>query len=152
MTLIVGLDLGERRIGVATADASLRARPLATLPRADSVAADVAALRRLLPAPPDQVVVGLPLDMSDGGEGAQAAITRKWIAEAEQELGMAITVCDERLSSHRAEERLGPMKRGRNGGPPTPAQRRAYRERVDREAAAIILQDALDAKTAAGVP
>ena len=38
------------------------------------------------------------------------------------------------------------MKRGRSGGPPTPAQRRAYRERVDREAAAIILQDELDAR------
>jgi hypothetical protein len=38
------------------------------------------------------------------------------------------------------------MKRGRSGGPPTSAQRRAYRERVDREAAAIILQDELDAR------
>jgi hypothetical protein len=38
------------------------------------------------------------------------------------------------------------MTRGRSGGPPTAAPRRAWRERVDREAAAIILQDELDAR------
>jgi RNase H-fold protein (predicted Holliday junction resolvase) len=54
---------------------------------------------------------------------------------------------DERLSSDRAAQQIGPMKRGRSGGPPTPAQRRAYRERLDREAAAIILRDELDART-----
>jgi len=36
----------------------------------------------------------------------------------------------------------------RSGGPPTPAQREAYRARVDREAAAIILQDELDSRPA----
>ena len=38
------------------------------------------------------------------------------------------------------------MKRGRSGGPPSKTQRDAYRARVDREAAAIILQDELDAR------
>jgi hypothetical protein len=42
------------------------------------------------------------------------------------------------------------MKRGRSGGPPSAAQRDAYRARVDREAAAIILQDELDARARAG--
>jgi RNase H-fold protein (predicted Holliday junction resolvase) len=55
---------------------------------------------------------------------------------------------DERLTSHLAEQRLGPMKRGRSGGPPTRAQREAYRARVDREAAAIILQDEIEARAA----
>ena len=40
------------------------------------------------------------------------------------------------------------MKRGRSGGPPSRSQRDAYRGRVDREAAAIILQDELDARAA----
>jgi len=53
---------------------------------------------------------------------------------------------DERLSSHVAESRIGPMPRGRSGGPPSRTQRDRYRERVDREAAAIILQDELDAR------
>jgi hypothetical protein len=38
------------------------------------------------------------------------------------------------------------MKRGRSGGPPSRTQRDAHRGRVDREAAAIILQDELDAR------
>ena len=38
------------------------------------------------------------------------------------------------------------MPRGRSGGPPSKTQRDRYRERVDREAAAIILQDELDAR------
>jgi hypothetical protein len=38
------------------------------------------------------------------------------------------------------------MKRGRSGGPPSRTQREAYRARVDREAAAIILQDELDTR------
>jgi hypothetical protein len=40
------------------------------------------------------------------------------------------------------------MKRGRSGGPPSKTQRDAYRARVDREAATIILQDELDARGA----
>ncbi len=42
------------------------------------------------------------------------------------------------------------MKRGRSGGPPTRDQRDAWRARVDREAAAIILQDELDARLVDG--
>jgi RNase H-fold protein (predicted Holliday junction resolvase) len=61
-------------------------------------------------------------------------------------LAVPVTLRDERLTSHLAETRLGPMKRGRSGGPPTKTQRDAYRARVDREAAAIILQDELDTR------
>lgn len=148
MTTVVGIDLGEKRIGVATADATGRARPHATILRGPTVADDIATLRRVLGEEPGAVVVGLPLEAS-GVEGAQSALTRAWAADAELVLGQPVVFRDERLSSHRAEERLGPMKRGRSGGPPTSTQRRAYRERVDREAAAIILQDELDARAAA---
>jgi len=61
-------------------------------------------------------------------------------------LGLPVFLRDERLTSHVAESRLGPMPRGRSGGPPSRTQRDRYRERVDREAAAIILQDELDAR------
>ena len=97
----------------------------------------------------DELVVGLPLEMS-GSEGPQArpdpGLGRRAVAT---ELRLPLTLRDERLTSHLAEDRLGPMKRGRSGGPPTRAQRDAYRARVDREAAAIILQDELD--TRAGI-
>src|SRR4029079_2397279 len=64
-------------------------------------------------------------------------------------LRLPVTFRDERLTSHLAESRVGPMKRGRSGGPPTRGQRDASRARIAREAAAIILQDELDARAAA---
>ncbi len=78
-------------------------------------------------------------------------MTRAWVealAAVARPPGMSISFQDERLTSHLAEQRLGPMPRGRSGGPPSRTQRDAYRARVDREAAAIILQDALDTRRA----
>jgi putative Holliday junction resolvase len=145
---ILGADLGERRIGLAVADRDGgRAIPLVTL-RRSTPALDAAAIARIASEQgADELVVGLPLHAS-GDEGSQAEITRAWIAELEPLVGLTITVRDERLTSHIAEQRLGPMKRGRSGGPPSRTQRDAYRGRVDREAAAIILQDELDSRAA----
>lgn len=146
MSLLIGVDLGERRIGVAIAEEpGPRAHPLATVARGATVAADVESLRRVAAATDLHVVLGLPLEAS-GAEGTMVQATRAWAAELAALTGWPIAFRDERLSSHRAEERLGPMKRGRSGGPPTATQRRVHRERVDREAAAIILQDELDAR------
>jgi putative Holliday junction resolvase len=119
--------------------------PLVTLRRStpDQEAAAIARIATEQGA--DELVVGLPLHAS-GEEGSQAEITRAWIAQLDPLVGLTITLRDERLTSHLAEQRLGPMKRGRSGGPPSRTQRDAYRGRVDREAAAIILQDELDAR------
>lgn len=151
MTGVLGIDLGERRIGLAIADASDgRARPLATVRRGASPREDAAALAPHVAAHDvTEIVVGLPLHMT-GGEGGQAAATRAWADVIGALTGLPVRLRDERLTSHLAEQRLGPMKRGRSGGPPTASQREAYRAHVDREAAAIILQDELDARSAAG--
>lgn len=148
MSRILGIDLGERRVGIALSDGDAApARPLVTLRRARDIAGDGAALRELVDAHAiDELVVGLPLDVS-GDEGSQAILTRDWAVAVAAELRLPVTFRDERLTSHLAEDRLGPMKRGRSGGPPTRAQRDFYRARVDREAAAIILQDELDIRT-----
>lgn len=149
MTASLGIDLGERRIGIALAeDGALSARPLTTLRRGRTLDADLAALRLLIDTHgATALVIGLPLEAA-GHEGAQAALTRAWADAVAAALDREVTIAfrDERLSSHVAEQRLGPMRRGRSGGPPTKHQRDAYRARVDREAAAIILQDALDAR------
>jgi putative Holliday junction resolvase len=152
VTRLLGLDVGDRRIGIAIADSDGRALPLTTLRRSDDPARDTAAIERLIEEHDvSEIVVGLPLDMS-GGEGSQVASTRAWVdAVLGPRIG-SVRYRDERLSSHRAEERVGPMKRGRSGGPPTRAQREAWRARVDREAAAIILQDELDARAGARGP
>lgn len=152
---VLGLDLGERRIGVAVAESAAGgALPLVTLRRARDHATDAAALAALIARHGvTEIVVGLPLHAS-GADGAQAAVTREWVAAVVAELhaldiDVEWTWQDERLTSHLAEERLGPMRRGRSGGPPSKTQRDAYRARVDREAAAIILEDALTARRAA---
>jgi putative Holliday junction resolvase len=151
MTRLLGIDLGERRIGVAIADDDgSMARAYSTLKRAATLDRDAAALAALIEANEiAELVVGLPLEAS-GSEGPQAAITRAWARGIADRLAVAITFRDERLTSHVAEDRLGPMKRGRSGGPPSRTQRDAYRARVDREAAAIILQDELDARVGQG--
>jgi len=148
VTRILGADLGERRIGLAVADRDGgRAVALVTLRRStpDGEAAAIARIAAEQGA--DELVVGLPLHAS-GEAGTQAEITRAWVAALEPVVGLTITLRDERFTSHLAEQRLGPMKRGRSGGPPSKTQRDAYRGRVDREAAAIILQDELDARAA----
>jgi putative Holliday junction resolvase len=146
MSRLLGVDLGERRVGLAVADPDGRAVPLTTLDRGRSLADDAA--RLALIAMREQIgelVVGLPLEAS-GARGPQAELTEAWAVEIAAVLGLPLTMRDERFTSHLAEQRLGPMHRGRSGGPPTRSQRNAYRARVDREAAAIMLQDELDAR------
>ena len=88
MTALLGIDLGERRIGVALADgAGVGARPLVTLRRGRTVAADAAALRALIERHGvDELVVGLPLDAA-GHEGPQAIVTREWVDALTSQLG-----------------------------------------------------------------
>lgn len=146
---LLGIDLGERRIGLAIAErGGLSARPLMTINRARSLAPadDARTLARVVAEQGIvELVVGLPLE-ANGNEGAMAAAAAAWAKDVADRLGLPVTLRDERLSSHLAESRLGPMPRGRGGGPPSKTQRDRYRERVDREAASIILQDELDAR------
>ena len=151
---ILGIDLGERRIGLAIAE------------RGGLVGA---AARDGQP----RAIAGARGRRPHAGEGRRGAgdrgARRRAAARGERRTrarwprppprgrrpsrsgsGCRVTLRDERLSSHLAESRLGPMPRGRSGGPPSKTQRDRYRERVDREAAAIILQDELDARRDAG--
>jgi putative Holliday junction resolvase len=150
VTRVLGVDLGSRRIGLSVADIAIGiARPLATIARGASVDADAEALARLCREQDVvEVVVGLPVE-ARGSEGEMAAAARTWAAGIGERLGLPVVLRDERLSSFEAERRLGRMPRGRSGGAPSRAQRNAYRARVDREAAAVILQDELDARRAA---
>lgn len=150
MTRLLGIDLGERRIGIAVADTIVGlARPLTTIRRGRSLDEDAAAIGRLVAEQgTEELVVGLPIEAS-GIEGPMAAAARDWAAAVGGRIGLRVVMRDERLSSHVAEGRVGPAKRGRSGGPPSRAQRDAYRARIDREAAAVILQDELDARAPA---
>jgi putative Holliday junction resolvase len=144
---LLGIDLGTKRIGLAIAEPeALRARPLTTLSRGRSTAADADALGRVVGANGiGELVVGLPLDMA-GGEGPAAFAAREWALAIADAIGLPVTLRDERLSSHVAEGREGPARRGPSGGPPGPARRAANRARIDREAARVILEDELAAR------
>lgn len=153
MTRLLGIDLGSRRIGLAVAEPGREpVRPYATIRRGRSVAADVERLATVIREQRiDEIVVGLPLEAS-GAEGAMSGAARNWAAAVGEALALPVALRDERLSSHVAETRLGRMPRGRSGGPPTPTQREAHRARVDREAAAIILHDELEARAMSPAP
>jgi putative Holliday junction resolvase len=144
LTRLLGIDLGERRIGIAIADSSTgEIRPLTTLHRS-TPERDGASIGRLADEQhADEIVVGLPL-MLDGSVGEQASATRAWASHALAGSALPTRWRDERLTTERAIDRLGKPARGAAGGPPSAVARRAYRARLDREAAANILQAELD--------
>ena len=150
MSRVLGIDLGSQRVGLAIADASIGiARPLTTIARGASVDADAEAIGRVCREQDVvELVVGLPVH-AGGAEGEMATAARAWASALGEGLGLPVTMRDERLSSFEAERRLGRMPRGRSGGPPTKTQRTAFRARIDREAASVILQDELDARRGA---
>lgn len=144
MTRLLGIDLGERRIGIAIADSDTgEVRPLTTLHRS-TPAHDGATIAHLAQEQHvDEVVVGLPL-MLDGTSGEQAQRTLVWATAALDGFALPVRWHDERLTTERAIDRVGKPARGSAGGPPSASARRAYRARLDREAAAFILQAELD--------
>ncbi|PKQ29108.1 MAG: Holliday junction resolvase RuvX [Actinobacteria bacterium HGW-Actinobacteria-10] len=131
---LLGLDIGERRVGVAVSDPAGRvATPLKVLP--GPISADVRALVRIIDDyEPGLIVIGLPLSM-DGSEGPQAALVRQEGTRLAEMLSVPITYCDERLSSVAAQRAMA------DAG----ADSRARRGSVDMVAAAIMLQTYLDA-------
>jgi putative holliday junction resolvase len=149
LTRLLGIDLGERRIGLAVADTETNSvRPLATIRRGDAER-DVRTLARMASEQRiDELVLGLPRNL-DGSEGAQALATRRWAEQVLVRLGRPIRWRDERLTSERAETVLGGPGRGRSGGPPSAATRDAHRAAIDRQAAAFIVQAELDARAGA---
>ncbi|MBA2570611.1 MAG: Holliday junction resolvase RuvX [Chloroflexi bacterium] len=145
---LLGIDLGGRRVGLAVADPQTGTiRPLATIRRADDEH-DAQVLESVVREQGvGELVVGLPLRM-DGTEGPQALSTRVWAERIASQLGLPISMRDERLTSVTAESRLGRPRRGPAGGPPSGRARHAYRARIDREAAVAILQAELDDRAA----
>lgn len=151
MSVLLGIDLGERRIGIATGDTySGAVRPLLTL-RRGSVAQDAEAIGRICHEQrANALVVGLPLHL-DGSESEQSSRTRAWVAAVAPLLTLPLTFRDERSTSTSAEARMGRAPRGRSGAAPSPAARNAWRARIDREAAAAIVQREIDARSMSAI-
>jgi len=130
---LLGLDVGDRRIGVAVSDPTgLLASPISVYRRSDDLrdADHIVSLVEEYEA--SGVVVGLPMNM-DGSEGPQAEKTRHF-ADILRRRGLQILFWDERLSTMEATRLLMEHRH----------TRRKVRSRVDMTAAALILQSYLD--------
>lgn len=132
MSRLLGLDIGEKRIGVALSDEmGMIASPLVTLNATGDV---VDELRTLIDKYSiARIIVGLPVGLS-GREGPQAMQVRTVADALAQTLGVEIVYSDERLSSAVAERAL--ISQG--------ARRGKRKQQIDNVAAAVILQGYLD--------
>lgn len=137
----VGVDVGSVRIGVARSDPDgVLASPLDTVRRGAGDLAELAKIARENDAV--EVVVGLAVGLA-GSEGRAAAEGRAFAAAlAGQLAGVPVRLVDERFTTVLAHEAL--RQRGLDS--------RARRTAVDKAAAAVVLQGALDREAATGEP
>lgn len=133
---LLGIDYGQRRIGVAASDETgtlalpleqVDAEPLA---RACERIAILARERGV-----ERIVVGMPRNM-DGSYGPAAESVRAFIAELKKAVSLEIVSWDERLSTAQAERAMVEADYSRK-------RRRAQRDAL---AAQLILQNYLDAQ------
>jgi putative holliday junction resolvase len=143
---VLGIDFGLRRIGLAVSDATgVLARPLRTLERghgqsdADAAGAVLRIVSELTASGDaiDALVVGLPRRL-DGTANNQTALVERFTSRLRHATTLPVHLQDERLTSHEAESRLAMRER----------DWRKRKERLDAAAAAVILQDYLDAHAA----
>ena len=132
---VIGLDIGDVRIGVAVSDPSgLIATPVEVIRRV-GWGPDVKKIQALCERfDTRHVVSGLPLNM-DGTEGFQAQKARLF-CEQLTKAGLSVSFQDERLTTVEAEDAL--IADG--------MRREERRQKVDMVAAALILQQWLDGR------
>ncbi|MBM3172267.1 MAG: Holliday junction resolvase RuvX [Chloroflexi bacterium] len=137
---VLGLDIGDKRIGVAISDpGEILASPLAIIARDSDEKAVVAILDIIENYQVQKVVVGLPYSMR-GNLGVQADKVMAFVSMLSERTGVNIEMRDERLSTVAVERLLAAS--GTRG--------KAARLRVDAAAAAFVLQGYLDSlKTSA---
>jgi len=133
---LLGIDLGDRRTGLAVADSAMPiAAPLPTLERKSGKEDIVEPLRKVCEDQRiDRIVIGVPRNM-DGSIGPQAQISLDLAKKLRTELGIEVVTSDERLTSQMADRA---MLQG-------DLSRKKRKKRVDQIAAQLILQNYLDA-------
>ena len=132
--IIVAIDFGRKRIGIASGDTLTRAaHPRTTIGNGPN-GPDWQALDRLLAdVQPARIAVGEPYN-ADGSESPLTRDARQFATALAQRSRLSIDLVDERWSSQDAEQRL---REQRASGE---RRRRVRREDVDATAAAVILE------------
>lgn len=135
--VLLGIDVGEARVGVAASDPEgLLAHPVATLRRDHEGETDLDQIvSTVLERSAVAVVVGLPRSL-DGSEGLAAQRARRYAMSLQRRLDVPVRLWDERLTTVDAHRAL------RSSG----VRGREQRGVVDQAAAVLILQAALDAR------
>jgi putative Holliday junction resolvase len=136
----MGIDFGERRTGVALSDPTgTLASPLETIERRAGQRLPLKALEEIARAHEvTHLVVGIPLDLR-GAETEWAQRIRSAGHELARRLGIPVAYVDERFTSVQAQRAV------RSAG--LPRTERERKDRVDRAAAALMLQGWLDGRT-----
>lgn len=134
----LGLDVGTDRIGVALSDETgLIASPHSTLQVKSGLKRAIDQIEALVESEEvSAIIIGLPLSLDGGAQGASCGRSKKVGAALELRLGLAVYYWDERFSTAEAERVLIAADMGR----------KARRKVVDKVAAALILQGYLDAR------
>jgi putative Holliday junction resolvase len=133
---ILALDHGTKRIGIAVSDElKMIAQPLEYVP-AEPFAGFIARMKEIIREKEvDLILVGMPRNM-DGSYGPAALKVREFIAALKVAVTVPIQIWDERLTSAQAQRFLI------QGG----VRRKERKEKVDKTAAAILLQSYLDSR------
>ncbi len=136
MKMILGIDFGSKRIGLAVTDGlGITAQGLETLQRTD-IDSDIAYIDDLVrKRRVDEIVVGRPLKL-DGSSGTAADEAGEFADLLRDKLGIPVCLWDERLSTAQADK----MMIGAN------VSRRKRKGARDRIAAQLILQSYMDAQ------
>ncbi len=139
---VLGIDLGERRVGVAVSDPTGSiAQPLPTLRRRARKRMPLSTLQGLAKEyEVEGIVMGLPLAPS-GHDTDWTRTVRETASKLEERSGVPVHLVDERFTSRAAERAI------RNLG--LPKKKREEKGRVDAAAAVLILQSWLDARARA---
>jgi putative Holliday junction resolvase len=137
---LMGLDVGDRRIGVAVSDPlGLTAQPVLTLVRSNRRQDLKSLMRMIRKYGCREVVVGNPLYMS-GDQSPQAAKAQGFAQMLREETGLPVHLWDERLTTTEAHRHLHAA--GLAGS--------EHRAVVDQVAAVLILQGFLDTRRGRG--
>lgn len=134
MAILLGLDVGDIRIGVALSDElGVAAHPLCTLTRknrkVDLIAiADLVSIHKV-----ERVIIGLPISL-DGSIGTQAEKVQKFAQRLENVIDVPIEFQDESFTTAEAEDILQELNK----------DTQEQRELIDEVSAVIILTDYLN--------
>lgn len=133
----VGIDYGQKRIGIAVSDSKGRiATPADVFVRSKDLESDMVRLRRALEEwEPAAVVVGLPIGLN-GESGPSADKVRTFAQQLHRQVGVEVILHDERMSTHQASRQLREAN----------LSEKAQRAVIDAAAAAVILQSWLDGR------